>query len=114
MDCIAALRVGDGQNAHAFRGVTKRERPFAGGKGPTGKDAPNLTPTHLGKWSDAELNEFFLSGITPDFDSADESMAEVVRNTTSRLTPADLAAMMAYLRSLPPLPAEPRHSPGKR
>ena len=69
---------------------------------------PNLTPTRLEKWNDAELKEFLLSGITPDFDSADEMMAEVVRNTTSQLTPADLAALMAYLRTLPPLPEERR------
>ena len=39
-------------------------------------------------------------------DSADEAMAEVVRNTTSQLTPEDLAALMAYLRALPALPDE--------
>jgi hypothetical protein len=33
-------------------------------------------------------------------------MGEVIRNTTSQLTPQDLAAMIAYLRSLPPLPDE--------
>ena len=87
-----------------FLGAAKRDRSFAGGKGPTGKDVPNLTPTRLQKWSDAELREFLVSGITPEFDSADEAMAEVVRNTTSQLTPADLAAMIAYLRALPPLP----------
>lgn len=72
------------------------------------KGIPNLTPTRLAKWSDAELREFLLTGMTPDFDSADETMAEVVRNTTSQLTPADLAAMIAWLRALPPLPEEPR------
>jgi mono/diheme cytochrome c family protein len=87
-----------------FLGATKKELPFAGGKGPTGKDVPNLTPTRLKKWNDAELREYLISGITPEFDSADESMAEVVRNTTSQLTPADLAAMIAYLRALSPLP----------
>ena len=91
-----------------FLGALKRDRPFAGGKGPTGKDVPNLTPTRLKKWSDAELKEFLITGITPEFDSADESMAEVVRNTTSQLTPADLAAMIAYLRALPPLPEASR------
>jgi hypothetical protein len=35
-------------------------------------------------------------------------MGEVIRNTTSQLTPADLAAWMAYLRSLAPLASEPR------
>jgi hypothetical protein len=35
-------------------------------------------------------------------------MAEVVRNTTSQLTPPDLDAVLAYLRSLPPLPDEPK------
>jgi len=50
---------------------------------------------------------------TPGFDemqsvSTDEAMAMVVRNTTSRLTPADLAAMIAYLRALPPLPEASR------
>ena len=49
-----------------------------------------------------------MTGITPDFDSADETMAEVVRNTTSQLTSADRAALIAYLRALPPLPEETR------
>jgi hypothetical protein len=31
-------------------------------------------------------------------------MAEVITNTTSKLTPQDLAAMIAYLRALPALP----------
>ena len=35
-------------------------------------------------------------------------MSEVVRNTTSQLTAEDLTALMAYVRSLPPLPEEPR------
>jgi hypothetical protein len=35
-------------------------------------------------------------------------MAEVVENTTSQLTAQDLAALIAYLRSLPPLPGEPK------
>jgi len=81
-----------------YNACRHRAVPFAGGKGPTGKDVPNLTPTRLKKWSDAELREFLLSGITPDFDSADEAMAEVVRNTTSQLTPADLAAPMRARR----------------
>jgi hypothetical protein len=33
-------------------------------------------------------------------------MGEVIKNTTSQLTPADLDALIAYLRTLPPLPSE--------
>jgi hypothetical protein len=35
-------------------------------------------------------------------------MSEVVRNTTSQLTAADLEALIAYLRSIPALPDEPK------
>ena len=48
-----------------------------------------------------------MTGITPDGDVPAETMGEVIRNTTSQLTPEDLAALIAYLRSLPPLPDEP-------
>lgn len=91
-----------------FLGGPKRDRFLAGGKGPDGKSIPNLTPARLKKWDDRELGDFLQTGLTPDGDVAAETMGEVIRNTTSRLTAADLAALMAYLRSLPPLAAEPR------
>ena len=87
-----------------FLGGPKRDRFLAGGKGPAGKRVPNLTPTRLKNWNDGELKEFLLTGATPDGDAANETMDEVIRNTTSQLTPEDLAALMAYLRSLPSLP----------
>ena len=89
-------------------GGPRRDRHLAGGKGPEGKGVPNLTPAKLKKWSDDELGEFLLSGLTPDGDIAAQSMAEVVRNTTSQLTREDLSAVVAYLRSLPALADEPR------
>jgi len=91
-----------------FLGGPKRDRFLAGGKGPEGKSIPNLTPTRLKKLSDAELKDFLTTGMTPDGDVAAEAMGEVVTNTTSHLTPQDLAALIAYLRSLPPLPEEPK------
>jgi len=88
-----------------FLGGPKRSRFLAGGKSPEGKDVPNLTPATLKKkWGDKDLADFLSSGITPDGDVPAEAMGEVIRNTTSQLTPQDLAAMVAYLRSLPPLP----------
>jgi mono/diheme cytochrome c family protein len=92
-----------------FLGGTQRERRLAGtASGPDGKGVPNLTPAKLRKWDDRELREFLQTGLTPDGDVAAETMGEVVRNTTSQLTPEDLAALIAYLRSLPPLDDERR------
>jgi len=89
-------------------GGPKRDRFLAGGKGPDGKGVPNLTPTRLKKWGDGELKDFLTTGLTADGDVTAESMGEVVTNTLSRVTAEDLAAIIAYLRSLPPLPDEPR------
>lgn len=91
-----------------FFGGPKRDRFLAGGKGPDGKRLPNLTPTKLKRLSDAELKDFLVSGTTPDGDVPAEAMGEVIRNTTSRLSPEDLAALIAYLRSLAPLAEETR------
>lgn len=92
-----------------FLGGTKRERRLAGtASGPEGKSVPNLTPAKLKKWDDRDLREFLQSGLTPDGDVAAEAMGEVVRNTTSQLSAEDLAAMIAYLRSLPALADEPK------
>jgi len=86
-----------------FLGGPKASRYLAGGK-VEGKDVPNLTPTGLKKWSDRDLQQFLVAGMTPDGDFPSEAMAEVINNTTSKLTPDDLLALVAYLRSLAPLP----------
>ena len=90
-----------------FLGGPKRDRLLAGGKTPEDKDVSNLTPANLKKWGDKDLADFLATGSTPDGDSPAEAMAEVIRNTTSKLTPQDLGAMVAYLRTLPPIADEP-------
>lgn len=88
-------------------GAVKKSRYLAGTKaGNNVKSTPNLTPTKLKDWSDAELKDFLTTGMTPDMDSANETMAEVIRNTTGQLTGPDLEAMIAYLRALPPMESE--------
>lgn len=100
---------GECHTPRTILGGPKRDRLLAGAaKGPEGKSVPNLTPAKLKKWDDRDLKEFLLSGITPDGDVAAETMGEVIRNTTSQLTPEDLAAVIAYLRALPALPDERR------
>lgn len=86
-----------------FLGAPIRSRFLAGTR-----DAPNLTPARLKDLGDEELREVLVTGNTPNDGPVAEAMDEVVRNTTSQLTPGDLAALIAYLRSLPPLPNEPR------
>jgi mono/diheme cytochrome c family protein len=90
-----------------FLGAPKKDRFLAGAK--LGETAvPNITPTRLKKVSDGELKEVLQTGMTSDGDVLAESMGEVVRNTTSQLSVPDLNAMIAYLRSLPALPDEPK------
>ena len=90
-----------------FMGGPKRDRLLAGtDKGPEGKAVSNITPARLKKWSDGEIRDFLQTGMTSDGDVTSETMGEVVTNTTSQLTPGDLAALIAYLRSVPPVESE--------
>ena len=85
-----------------FLGGPKKDR-FLGGA----KDvAPNITPTRLKSSGDDALRNFLTTGLSADGDVPAKEMGEVIANTTSQLTPGDLNAMIAYLRSLPPLPEE--------
>jgi mono/diheme cytochrome c family protein len=98
---------GECHTPRTFMGGPKRERYLAGtDKGPEGKGVANITPARLKKWSDAELRDFLQTGMTSDGDVTSETMGEVVTNTTSQLAPADLAALIAYLRSIPPVESE--------
>jgi mono/diheme cytochrome c family protein len=89
-----------------FLGGPKSGRFLAGGKGPDGKSVANLTSTEFKKDSDKEIKDFLVTGLTAEGDVPAEAMGEVIKNTTSQLTPADLDALIAYLRTLPPLPSE--------
>ena len=91
-----------------FLGAPKKDRSLAGAKLGENTSAPNLTPTRLKRYDDGELKDILKSGLFPDGDVLGDTMSEVVRNTTSKLTPPDLDALVAYLRNLAPLPAEPK------
>ena len=88
-------------------GALDQEMSFAGtSQGPGGGVVPNITPdreTGIGSWSADDLDTLFTLGMTPDGDFVGGEMGEVVENTTSRLTPDDRDAMIAYLRSLSPI-----------
>ena len=83
-----------------FLGAPKRSEFLAGAK----DVAPNLTPTRLKKWGEGDLRNFLTTGLTADGDVPAKEMGEVITNTTSQLAPEDLSAIIAFLRSLRPLP----------
>lgn len=87
-----------------FLGAPKQSQFLAGAK----DVAPNLTPTRLKSWSDADLRNFLTTGLTAEGDVPAKEMSEVITNTTSQLTAEDLSAVIAFLRSVPPLPQPPK------
>ena len=56
--------------------------------------------------SDADLLQYLQTGLNADGDVAAEPMSEVITNTLAKLTNPDIKALVAYLRSLVPLPEE--------
>ncbi len=88
-------------------GGIDRSKLYAGDLNPPGGGkVPNITPdpeTGIGKWSDGDLDDLLASGMTPDGDSVGGEMGEVVRNSTSKLTPEDRKAVISYLRQLRPI-----------
>jgi mono/diheme cytochrome c family protein len=70
----------------------------------SGWHAYNLTADRasgLGEWTEAQLQQFLATGHADDHGPAGGPMAEVVENSTRYLTPADVQAMVVYLRGLP-------------
>jgi mono/diheme cytochrome c family protein len=84
-------------------GIIASQR-FAGGPDPEGGEGsvPNITQAGIGDYSEKEIAGILESGDLPNGDSVGGSMRAVVRNT-SQLSPADRAAIAAYIKSLPPV-----------
>jgi mono/diheme cytochrome c family protein len=69
--------------------------------------APNITPAAIGDWSDAEIGRAIREGIRPDGRVLGPPMAfELYR----AISDEDLAAIIAYLRALPPVENEVQRS----
>jgi mono/diheme cytochrome c family protein len=92
-----------------IRGVLQRDRLGAGGRELPDIGHPgaltvsrNITPDPehgLGKWSDADIERAITLGLRPDGTRLAETMPFAAYR---RMTAADLAAIVAYLRLLPP------------
>jgi mono/diheme cytochrome c family protein len=84
--------------------------------GPDGRPVPNITPderTGVGSWDADDLTQVLSSGMLPDFDNVQGLMAEVVDGYGggpgySDAPEADLRAIAAYLKTMPPVAHEVR------
>jgi mono/diheme cytochrome c family protein len=87
------------------RGVPDFANKTGGGglsfNGPWGLSyAPDITPTGIGKWSDADVKKAITTGVRPDGTALKPPMPyHHYRNISG----ADLDAIVAYLRTLKPL-----------
>ena len=96
-------------NCHTPKGPTGdiKEKAFSGflqfDEQPFKVTAPNITPdkeTGIGKYSAAQLKKLLITGKKPN----GTPLAEVMPTSFYQiLTPSDLNAIVAYLRSLPPV-----------
>jgi mono/diheme cytochrome c family protein len=87
-----------------FYGVLEEDRAFAGAQ--LGKEkVPNITgdpEAGLGEWSASDIGTVLKLGMTPEGDFVGSEMAKVVNNATGKLPDEDIAAIAAYVKSLPP------------
>jgi len=65
--------------------------------------APNITPAAIGDWTDAELARAIREGIRPDGRVLGPPMAFPLYR---HISDADMAAIIAYLRSVPPVESD--------
>ncbi len=65
------------------------------------------TTSGLGSWSDAQLEQYLSTGHADGRGPASGPMAEVVEDSTRYLTPADIHAMVVFLRAVPAQPDGP-------
>jgi mono/diheme cytochrome c family protein len=76
---------------------------FTGGPNPEGKGTiPDITQSEdgLAHWSEDDIYEALTTGKTPDGETLDNPMADVVRNV-SQLSDQDRKAIANYVKSLP-------------
>jgi mono/diheme cytochrome c family protein len=85
-------------------GGIKRGQRFAGGPPPDGGDGwiPNITQHGLSAWTHEDLVKLLATGENRDADTVGGDMGKVVSNL-KQLGEKDIAAMAAYIKSLPPV-----------
>ena len=103
---------GECHTPRTISGTLDQARAFAGNPdGPDGESVPNIT-SHpedgIGNWSEASIATTLKLGMLPDGDFVGSGMGRVVSDNTGKQPDEDIQAIVAYLKSLPPLPGPPR------
>ncbi len=91
-------------------------KDFAGHVGlPDEGSVPNITPheTGIADWSAGDIVWLLKTGFTPSGDDVQGTMAKLVTHGSSHLSDDDLAAVAAYVLSLPPIENRVRESSGE-
>jgi mono/diheme cytochrome c family protein len=82
---------------------------LAGGPGPEGSPAANITPddeTGIGRWTEAQIARFLRTRVKPSGQEAYSLMRSVIVGTSAGfkdLTEADALAIARYLKTVPPI-----------
>lgn len=73
--------------------------------GPEEQLVPNITPhaTGVSDWSERDLVQLMKTGLKPDFDNVQGTMAEAIEEGLAHMTDEDLEAIAAYLATVPPI-----------
>ncbi|RZF63858.1 c-type cytochrome [Sphingomonas populi] len=101
----AAGHCGECHTPRTLMQAMNTRRKFAGGQA-EGWNAYNITGDRLsgiGAWSPTDLASYLAKGHALGRGVASGPMAEAVALSTSRMTPTDIAAMVTYLRTIPPV-----------
>lgn len=86
---------------NVFGGDTKKTFQGASLQGWYAPDLTNNAHTGLGHWTEDDIVTYLRSG-TNRYTAASGPMTEAIVNSTQHLTDADLRAIAAYFKSLPP------------
>ena len=92
-----------------FDASTDDTKFLAGGPGPEGSVAANITPhdeTGIGRWTEAQIARFLRTGVKPSGQEAYSLMRTVIVGTSAGfkdLTETDALALARYLKTVPPI-----------
>ncbi|WP_102224219.1 c-type cytochrome [Acidimangrovimonas sediminis] len=87
---------------------------YLAGANVDGWEAPNLTSdkvSGLGGWSDAEIESYLKNGHAKGKAQAGGPMADAITHSLHYLSDQDIAAITAYLRTVPPIRTEGQSKP---